>query len=375
MKKNFLVIIFATIVIIMSLSFKNNNTPNFSNVPPTGFTGQIGKYCTSCHITNSLNQFGGSVQINGLPEGNYNIATTYNFSLSIFHSAADRKRWGFAITAVNNVGENVGTFSTTNPNAQVGPKELTHKSVPYLSLSSSFTYTNLTWLSPSTQNTANSDITFFIACNAANGDGDNTGDFIYSKVLKAKFTTVPATLINVDVIKDNKSAIINWNTNTETNTKFFLVEKSFDSINYTPINKLNAAGNSTTNKTYTFRDDSKNSGKIFYRITTVNVDETKSFSGTRSVLFDFNDDENKLYPNPLTISNVVRYNLVSAKNQPLNYKIFTSEGRLIIYKTINVNQGSNIVVIDLNTIVKQSIVFIKFYIDGKVITKKLIMKN
>lgn len=149
--------------------------------PPQGHTGADGVYCNQCHSTNPLNNPGGSVQVTGLPDGNYTAGTAYNFNITINHSAIDRKRWGFSIEARNSANQPVGTFSTTNTHAANNGQELSHLSAQtFATNSSSYTYNNLTWTAPQNPGTNDNNITFYFVGNAANGNGSNTDDFIYS---------------------------------------------------------------------------------------------------------------------------------------------------------------------------------------------------
>lgn len=152
-----------------------------SSVPPQGYTGASGLYCTSCHTGNVLNSGGGGVAVSGLPDNGYTAGASYNFDITISHGAVNRKRWGFSIIAKNSAGVTVGTFSSTNPNAAVNGAELSHfNAVVFPSFSQSYTYTGLTWTAPANPSAADANITFYVVGNAANGTGSSDGDFIYS---------------------------------------------------------------------------------------------------------------------------------------------------------------------------------------------------
>ena len=157
--------------------------------PPAGHTGATGVYCTQCHTNNPLNTGGGNVSVNGLPS-TYTAGAAYNFSITITHGVADRKRWGFEITAINGNGQVVGTFSSANPNAAlIGTSgELGHLNAVITASQQSFTYDNLTWTAPINPGVADGTVTFYFASNAANGPlGVATGDFIYAST---KVTTL-----------------------------------------------------------------------------------------------------------------------------------------------------------------------------------------
>lgn len=170
------------IVIIMLLTILSSfSALMYSSQPPNGKTGATGVYCTQCHSTNSLNTGGGNVSVIGLPE-NYTAGVSYNFSIKIVHGVADRKRWGFEITAINNNGDVVGTFSSANPNASLigSSKELGHLNAVITPLQQSFTYNNLTWTAPINPAVGDETVTFYFSSIAANGNGSSSGDFVYA---------------------------------------------------------------------------------------------------------------------------------------------------------------------------------------------------
>jgi len=152
-----------------------------SSQPPAGKTGATGAYCTECHSGNALNAPGGNVSVTGLPE-NYTAGTSYSFGVNITHGVADRRRWGFEITAINSNGQEVGTFSSTNPNAAIigASKELGHLNAVITPSQQSFTYNNLTWTAPVNPGVADETVTFYFSSIAANGNGSSSGDFVYA---------------------------------------------------------------------------------------------------------------------------------------------------------------------------------------------------
>lgn len=158
--------------------------------PPTGHTGATsGINCTTgCHSGNPLNNAGGSVVINGLP-ATYTPGTTYTFSVVITHGAANRIRWGFSVKAVGTNNNDVGTFSTTATNAAVNDKELSHFNAPFAPQGNTFTFSNLKWTAPTNPTAQEQSVTFYTGGNAANGNDDNSGDFIYTSTKNITLTT------------------------------------------------------------------------------------------------------------------------------------------------------------------------------------------
>lgn len=187
----FLVLFGYWIVAIATSGFR---APYYSSRPPPGYTGATGFYCTTCHSTNSLNEFGGSATVSGLPSNTYTPGQTYNFSITISHSAVNRSKWGFSIKAVDAAGNAVGSFTSANNNAAINGDELSHNNAVSTPASATYTYNNLSWTAPATITGNNQTIRFYYVGNAANGSL-SSGDFIYSGSLTAT-ATLPCTTNN-----------------------------------------------------------------------------------------------------------------------------------------------------------------------------------
>ena len=182
----------------------------FSSQPPVGKTGATGVYCTQCHATNALNTGGGNVSVTGLPQ-TYTAGNSYNFAVNTTHGVADRRRWGFEITAINSNGQVVGSFSSTNPNAAlVGTsKEMGHLNAVVTPLQQSFTYDKLTWTAPTNPGVADETVTFYFASIAANGTGSSSGDFVY-----ASTKVISLAVVYTFTGNGNWDDPANWSNNT-----------------------------------------------------------------------------------------------------------------------------------------------------------------
>lgn len=148
--------------------------------------------CSTCH--GNLNTGSGSIAFTS-PDG-YTASATYDFSLVVGQSG--QKRWGFQLTALDASDEPAGDFTISDfariqeTQGSSGRFYLTH--TPFgtdagtLNMCTGWSFK---WTAPSSNV---GDITFHIACIAANNDDDTEGDFTYTttKVLS------PATPVSED---------------------------------------------------------------------------------------------------------------------------------------------------------------------------------
>lgn|GEM_PF-5695214 len=110
---------------------------------------------------------------------------------------------------------------------------------------------------------------------------------------------LPLLLLKFYAAKSKDGVLLNWSTSFETNTKYFLVERSTDQNNWTTIGKIEAAGNSSNAKNYSFIDAEPPVGTIYYRLRQIDATGNYSFSTVRSLLVNDNWKV-KLSPNPVT---------------------------------------------------------------------------
>jgi hypothetical protein len=148
-----------------------------------GFTGSPGEgTCAgaACHGSFALNSGPGSVTIStNIPANDYTPGATYQISIKIKQTG--QTLFGFGCEVLDSSDQPAGTFTVTDAtrtqqlNASNGRPNMTHKLNGGLSNDSAvFTFD---WTAPPTNI---GDITFYFTGNAANGNGNSSGDYIYS---------------------------------------------------------------------------------------------------------------------------------------------------------------------------------------------------
>ena len=184
----------------------------FSSGPPVNRTGNAadgGLNCSACHSTfGSANSGTGHVSVSTV-----SYIPGQKQSITVTVEDPDAQRWGFQITARYRSNENVeaGAF-VPNPLIRVrcdpdgrnapcgGGKEFVEQTAPYTQLgtrgSGKFT---IEWIAPERDY---GEVVFYAAGNAANGDGTNNGDHIYttSNVIRAacNVTGTPSIMALLD---------------------------------------------------------------------------------------------------------------------------------------------------------------------------------
>jgi hypothetical protein len=154
---------------------------------PSGFTGAPGDgNCTACHV-GTVNSGGGSVRISLID------ATTYGpgqlIHLTVTDSDPTAQRWGFGLTArlASDGTKPAGTLSLASgeslaqlDGAPGSLQYVTHTTAGTRAGTSGGATWDVFWTAPST---SVGSVTFYAAGNAANNNGQPTGDHIYTTSL------------------------------------------------------------------------------------------------------------------------------------------------------------------------------------------------
>lgn len=110
----------------------------------------------------------------------------------------------------------------------------------------------------------------------------------YSAVVKVMPDTMyaqPFRLATFAVTLQQSKAQLNWTTSAEKNTKNFTVERSRDTLTWLATGTVNAAGNSSTTRSYSFRDTATLTGTVYYRLNMLTYDNRRFFSKTVKFTF------------------------------------------------------------------------------------------
>jgi hypothetical protein len=319
---------FCFIVIFSSQSF-------FSGQAPSGYTGEFGNNCSSCHSSFAANSGGGGVTVTGIPTGSYNAGQSYPISVTVSHGTSDRTRWGFALAARNTFGETVGTFTSTNATAGlIGDAEIGHQSAVVTTASSSYTYTNFSWVAPANPTPNDFNLTFYVAGNAANNNSSSSGDYIKTNVINRTYTTIPVVLSKfIGNMGKNFTVELQWETAQEQNSDVFVIERSTDGQNFTAIDRVPAAGNSVLPRRYQYIDKAPPvtlNARSFYRLKQVDKDGRFAYSALVAVQLKVPVTFMEA-PVPGIVSNgaTVTARLIAATAMPLQIVVTDAAGKKV----------------------------------------------
>ncbi len=174
----------AAVALFVLQALSGRSVHAFVSGPPASHTDAPGEdNCTECHTTFALNSGNGNVTITGLPDTympNQPVAVT----VTVNHP--NGFLYGFQVTALDSMNHPAGALAATDSvNTQAITGDVNSETRSYIEQTQqgafpvefdrrSFTFN---WTAPSSDV---GPVTFYAAGNGANGDGDSTGDYIYT---------------------------------------------------------------------------------------------------------------------------------------------------------------------------------------------------
>ncbi len=184
-------------------------------------------------------------------------------------------------------------------------------------------------------NTQNSEFTDLAKFNRiANGTID-IGAYEGAAALPIELITFTAELIADDVQ-------IKWATANEINNEFFSIQHSTDGVNFTNIERIEGAGNSSIVNTYSTTHHEPNRGTNYYRLQQTDFDGTTTFSHIEAIkIFS---GKLSTYPNP--VLNHLSISFGDFEKGDLEFAIYNIYGKEIIRQKVEITDGLHVVELD-----------------------------
>ena len=170
---------------------------------------------------------------------------------------------------------------------------------------------------------------------------DSNGYWSITTIDSIGSRNLPLTLLSFTASKENNDLVqLNWVTTNELNTSHFIIERSTDGTHFTNTGKVNAQGNSSSNKNYNFTDNiaALIPGKIFYRLLMADRDGKFTYSGIK-IIEKPNELSITLNPNPV-ITNTINLRIHNNRREKIQLNIFSTLGKKVYSQQMETLQGS-----------------------------------
>jgi hypothetical protein len=245
---------------------------------------------------------------------------------------------------INTNGTGVNTYSNNNFSinalravAPTKPRQVTY-----------YTFTN-DWQLPSTPHhdgwqiayrsvNANWDRPAVFVDTVANNSYENYTLYEWFLIYQNLASPLPVLLKTFTATRINNTVELDWITSTEINSSYFTLERSVDGMNFSQLAKVDAAGNSVTEKKYRYVDgDLPGSPYVYYRLSQTDKDGKKQIFGIRKVFIGNNGFELRVFPT-LTTS-TLNIEVQGVSSDPMNIRIVDLSGKILMKQVIAPRQN------------------------------------
>lgn len=170
-------------------------------------------------------------------------------------------------------------------------------------------------------------------------------DFYEDWILVDRTNPLPVTLTSFEASCYESEVELTWTTSSEINNDYFVVEKSYDAINFFDLITVQGNGNSNVTNHYSAYDTNPSNGTTYYRLKQVDFDGGETFHQVISTSCNANGfDVDQIVLNNNTLS----FNVSTNLGEVLTIYFYDYRGRLIKSQDENVVEGNNI--IELNNL-------------------------
>ena len=154
-------------------------------------------------------------------------------------------------------------------------------------------------------------------------------------ILDVKLGTFTATK------QRDETVLLNWNTFSENDNNYFIIEHSIDGKNFTGIAKRLSNGNTSSGYNYDYIHTTPVNGTNFYRLKMVDVNGRAEYSSIRRVIFGKDNYSITIFPNPA--KNKATLMLDAKDGEELFIKLVDGAGRMAKQQIVIVrNQQSEL---------------------------------
>lgn len=173
-----------------------------------------------------------------------------------------------------------------------------------------------------------------------------TNDFYKTWTLSEENNPLPVELLNFTATeKQEKYVQLDWTTASEIDNDYFSIQRSKDGINWSEINQLQGAGNSSQVIEYTLNDYEPYIGTSYYRLEQFDFDGESEYSNVEAVSFKGLELVN-LYPNPFQ-GGMLNLQINAYKRQAIKIQIYDNKGSVVHRQEEFVYEGKSQIAIKL----------------------------
>ena len=184
-------------------------------------------------------------------------------------------------------------------------------------------------------------------------------------------TTLPVLINRFTAQMQTGKVQLNWTTDQEQNSDYFIIGHSADGIKFENIGKVSAAGNSSVMVNYSFIDFAPVKGTNLYRLQQFDKDGRFFYSRIISVMMDEPESDIRLVQNPVLENLQLMLQLPVAKKMTLIVR--NAAGNLILQKELAFASGTSRYSLPVAALPK-GVYYLSLFAEGAIRSTKTFIK-
>jgi Secretion system C-terminal sorting domain len=161
-------------------------------------------------------------------------------------------------------------------------------------------------------------------------------------------TSLPLSLSDCYATENKAVNILTWESLSEKNTDWFVLERMTEKGDFEEIGRMKAAGESKEKRKYQF-EDPQPFPLSYYRIKTLDLDGTFEYSKIMTIKRKDSSFYVKIKNNPIT-NNVLSFEITDNKSAVIKVQVFNALGTLILSKTEKILRGGDVEQLDVTAL-------------------------
>lgn len=192
----------------------------------------------------------------------------------------------------------------------------------------------------------------------------------------SEFVSLPISLTSFNIIQKENAVEIKWETISEKNNDYFIVEKTKDGINYEFVSKIKAAGNHNGILHYETEDFRPYDGLSYYRLLQIDRDgkqisyPLQSISFKNKEVLDF-----QVYPNPISKKDDLHIEIKDQLNQEASITILNILGQPLKIENRNLKNQNEIINLNLDSELSNGIYIVQIKVNDSLYSKKIVLQD
>lgn len=153
---------------------------------------------------------------------------------------------------------------------------------------------------------------------------------------------LPISLVSFDASVADGIVYLKWETSSEFENDYFIVERSKDGTTFEPLAKIDGAGTSTQSLKYQAMDTNPYHGTSYYRLSQTDYDGSVNYHRVLIVKIETFAEVTRLYPNPVGKDAMLHVDFFAEEDGPVKISIVSPAGISTESQLLNVKAGVNL---------------------------------